>query len=374
MEGLPGGVAVSRFPGKLALQQRVVPAYRLPLVNRLASECRGGLSVFAGKPLPVEGIVVVDEKDDSHLVTGKNRHFMNPASRFYFCWQDGLTTWLEGWDPDTLVVEANPRYLSTWLAVRWMHNRGRPVLGWGLGVPRTGNPLERLLRKFFLGSLDGVIAYSRRGADEYRALGVKQVTVAYNAVSPRPKTRPAARKPEGADKPRVLFVGRLQSRKRLDILLQACASLPVDLQPDVVVIGDGPARAAFEELANRVYPQVVFTGAVHGEDLEPYFQNADLFALPGTGGLAVQQAMAHGLPVIVAQGDGTQDDLVRPENGWQVPPGDQIAFSKTLHQALSDIPRLRAMGVESFRIVSEEINLDTMVDKFLEAIALVGRR
>ena len=50
--------------------------------------------------------------------------------------------------------------------------------------------------------------------------------------------------------------------------------------------------------------------------------------LPGTGGLAVQQAMAHGLPVIVAQGDGTQDDLVRPENGWQIPPDDLAALTR----------------------------------------------
>jgi len=30
--------------------------------------------------------------------------------------------------------------------------------------------------------------------------------------------------------------------------------------------------------------------------------------------------MAYGLPVIVAEGDGTQSDLVRPENGWRIPP------------------------------------------------------
>ena len=43
-----------------------------------------------------------------------------------------------------------------------------------------------------------------------------------------------------------------------------------------------------------------------------HFAGADLFVLPGTGGLAVQEAMSYALPVIVAKGDGTQEDLVRP--------------------------------------------------------------
>ena len=81
-------------------------------------------------------------------------------------------------------------------------------------------------------------------------------------------------------------------------------------------------------------------------ELEPYFAEADLFVLPGTGGLAVQEAMAHGLPVIVAKGDGTQDDLVRDGNGWQIAPENQAALTEALREALSDMKRLRKMGEE----------------------------
>ena len=166
----------------------------------------------------------------------------------------------------------------------------------------------------------------------------------------------------------VLFVGRLQERKRIDVLLAGCAALSPTLQPRLVIVGDGPAISNLNSLARRVYPQTEFVGAKHGSELASYFENADLFALPGTGGLAVQEAMTYGLPVIVAQGDGTQDDLVRPENGWQVPPGDQAAFTSTLQNALSDVKRLRQMGDESYRIVAEEINLEAMVGSFVEAL------
>jgi glycosyltransferase involved in cell wall biosynthesis len=81
--------------------------------------------------------------------------------------------------------------------------------------------------------------------------------------------------------------------------------------------------------------------------------------------------MAHGLPVIVAQGDGTQDDLVRVENGWRVPPGDVNELLHALESALSDPQRLRRMGDASYRIVAHEINLEAMLAAFVQAASAV---
>jgi glycosyltransferase involved in cell wall biosynthesis len=169
----------------------------------------------------------------------------------------------------------------------------------------------------------------------------------------------------------VLFVGRLQERKRLDVLFQAASLLPDALRPQIVVVGDGPARPAFEAAAADLMPAVEFAGEQHGDALAVQFRQAELFVLPGTGGLAVQQALAYGLPVIVAQGDGSQGDMVRPENGWQVTPGHVHALAAALQEALSDRPRLQAMGRESYRIAVEEINLEQMVAGFVEALRTV---
>jgi glycosyltransferase involved in cell wall biosynthesis len=169
----------------------------------------------------------------------------------------------------------------------------------------------------------------------------------------------------------LLFVGRLQARKRVDLLLKACAALPDGQRPHLTIIGDGPARSDWESLAGRIYPEAQFLGAIHGAALEPFYQAADLFVLPGTGGLAVQQAMSYALPVIVAQGDGTQSDLVRPDNGWQVSPGSAADLTACLADALADPARLRSMGSESYRIVSEEVNLEKMVEAFSFAIKSV---
>ena len=372
------------FSGRLALQQRVLPAYRAPFFDLLAQSCDGGLSVFAGQPLPVEGIASAVSLIHAEFNVACNRHFSDPSTKFYLCWQDGVVDWLEKTNPDALIVEANPRYWSNRLAIRWMKKRGRPVLGWGLGAPPVNgflSPLRRRSRLGYLQSLDGILAYSQKGATEYRGLGLhslrslcsERVFVAANSVMPPPDFEFPIRPAQFSGQPTVLFVGRLQARKRIEILLTACAALPENLQPRLIIVGDGPARDEFESQAARIYPHAEFTGARHGAELEPYFRQADLFALPGTGGLAVQQAMSYGLPVIVAKGDGTQDDLVRPASGWQVAPGDQAAFNAAVLEALGDINRLRKMGAESFRIARDEINLEQMVATFVDALNAIRK-
>ena len=210
-----------------------------------------------------------------------------------------------------------------------------------------------------------MIAYSGAGAEEYRAIGYPhdRVYVAPNATTGPP---PELRQREVADVPRVLFVGRLQERKRVHFLLRACSAQ--QLKPELLIVGDGPERRDLEQMAAKEYPEARFTGALYGEDLEDIFRQADLFVLPGTGGLAVQEAMAHGLPVIVAEADGSQRDLVGSENGWLVPPGDLNALTEALRNALDRRDRLPKMGAASRRVVSERVNIEIMTEIFLKTL------
>ena len=367
----------AKYSGKLAFLQRVLPTYRAPFFDLLAEACQGGLSLAAGQPLMSETIETTEELRSAHLTQIHNIHLLRGP--LYLCYQAGLSKWLAAQNPDALIVEANPRYLSTGAAVRWMKERSRPVIGWGLGSPPLKGALatvRRYNRLNFVNQFAALITYSQRGASEYQELGYPagRIFVAPNAVASRPQHSIQERPPVFNKRATLLYVGRLQRRKRLDLLLLACASLPPELQPRLIIVGDGPERRELEGLAGEVYPSAKFAGSRFGADLMPFYAEADLFVLPGTGGLAVQEAMSHALPVIVAQGDGTQDDLVRPANGWQIPPDDLNSLAKTMEVALSDVPRLRKMGMESFRIVSEEINLERMVDVFVEVLNNSGNK
>jgi glycosyltransferase involved in cell wall biosynthesis len=356
----------SMFDGRLALLQRVLPSYRSAFFEALAARCKNGLHLLAGQPRPSEAIHSAGSLNGIELTMTRNLHFSQGKS--YLCFQGGVIRWLIGSDPDALIAEANPRYLTTPPAVRWMHAQARPVIGWGLGAPGSG--MRSGIRAPFIHQFDALITYSQTGAEQYARLGFphRRIFVAPNATARRPSLMPPERPLTLKGKACVLFVGRLQERKKVDSLILACAQLPESLRPRLVIIGDGPARANLEILASKHYPATEFAGGVHGDDLAPWFVGADLFVLPGTGGLALQQAMAFGLPVVAGVADGTQADLVTPANGWQLTDDTPVALGKVLGEALSDIGRLRSFGEASHRIVRDEINVERMVEVFLTAI------
>ncbi len=367
---------MNEIPLRLGVQQRILPNYRAPFFEALGQACPHGLGIFAGLPRTDEAVEPQAALQHAEVTRARNLHLFN--GRFYLCWQTGGRGWLERWQPEALILEANPRYLSTPALIRWMRSRRRPLIGWGLGAPlaeRQGSAWAKQIWARFLNQLDALIAYSQRGADQYARLGFdrQRIVVAPNAVAPRPVDPPPQRPPQFENgRPRLLYVGRLQARKRVDLLLRACADLPEELQPEVWIVGDGPVRHQLEDMAQRLYPHARFWGALYGNQLLPLFRQADLFVLPGSGGLAVQQAMAYALPVMVGEADGTQSDLVTEQNGWLLPPGNLPALRYALHEALTDPARLRQMGLASYQIVRERVKLERMVAAFGQAVELAA--
>jgi glycosyltransferase involved in cell wall biosynthesis len=94
----------------------------------------------------------------------------------------------------------------------------------------------------------------------------------------------------GMKGPVLLSVGRVAVEKNIEAFLTA------EVSGTKVVVGDGPARAVLE----KRFPEVVFTGALHGERLAAAYAAADLFVFPSltdTFGLVMIEALASGVPV-----------------------------------------------------------------------------
>lgn len=363
---------------RLGLIIPVLPVYRRPTLENVARKLDGSMHIFAGRPAADEGIGTIETLAGADTTITTNRQFFGGPLRGW--WQVGIKEWIRQFDPTVIIVEANPRYLSTWWAMKWMRKRGRPSIGWGLGTLQVGSGYEWLRnagRDQFLHRLNGILAYSQRAGDEYRdVVGIppERIVVARNATTPR-QTWPMPQRPDSFNgKPVVLFVGRLLDRKRIDNLMTACAKLPENLKPVLNIVGTGPAEQPLRELSKSIYPETKFFGERRGEALKDIWQSADLFILPGLGGLAMQEAMSHGLPVIAAEGDGTQFDLVDETNGWHVEPRNVDALRETIAEALSDVSKLRRMGEASYRKVYEQFNVDYVSDQFLKAINLVNNQ
>jgi glycosyltransferase involved in cell wall biosynthesis len=100
--------------------------------------------------------------------------------------------------------------------------------------------------------------------------------------------------------PVFLCVGRVAVEKNLE------AFLDLDLPGTKLIVGDGPARASLQ----RKYPQAVFLGARHGEELADIYAASDVFVFPSrtdTFGLVLLEALASGLPIAAFPVKGPQD-------------------------------------------------------------------
>jgi len=235
---------------------------------------------------------------------------------------------------------------------------------------------SRLYRTF-----DAIIAYSSKGAEDYRRAGVpdERIFVAHNAVSTESADVAQSRFPsdgqevqnwrdsQGLSRQTIICVGRLIPEKRLDLLIESCRAIGDEC--DLVIVGDGPERNALERLAAERFPRSRFLGHLEGDDLSIAFAASDLFVLPGTGGLAIYEAMAHSKPVIVGQGDGTEVDLVHDgRNGALVAPGDTAALTAAIETYLKLPEMALKAGRESRKIVDEEVSIGRMSSVFVDAL------
>ena len=97
-----------------------------------------------------------------------------------------------------------------------------------------------------------------------------------------------------------------------------------------------------------------------------------VYVLAGMGGLSINDAMTYGMPVICSVCDSTERDLVHEgKNGFFFEEDNAESLAERIN-TLFDSPELIAsMGQESERIIREEINLETVSDRYVEAFRSV---
>ncbi len=157
--------------------------------------------------------------------------------------------------------------------------------------------------------------------------------VATSAGSPRHR--------ENRDQRLVIgWVGRLVPVKSVGTLLEALTHMGADRgQPTVLLVGDGPERAALTEHAKRlgIQTRVQFTGYV--EDLSPFLARMDVFALPSLhegAPIALLEAMAAGVPVVAAKVGGVPEMIGDSGAACLVDGHDPVVWARAIEGILAD--------------------------------------
>lgn len=157
---------------------------------------------------------------------------------------------------------------------------------------------------------------------------------------------------------RLLYVGGLNRRKGVPVLLEALQALRGEGRDLVLdIVGDGPERAALAAQAARagLAGQVTFHGFVaSGAELFGFYRRADIFVLPTySEGFprVIYEAMGHSLPVVASAVSGIPFLLRDGHQALLVPPGDPRALAGSLRRVLDDGDLRRSLIREGFALV-----------------------
>lgn len=238
----------------------------------------------------------------------------------------------------------------------------------GLAV---GLPLLRRLRR--------VVAISGETEAELLAHGFPADRIARigNGVDPirfAPAPDPeAARRQAGLGPETVLFLGRLDAQKGLDVALHAWARVTAR-RPGarLVLAGDGAARVALEDQARALglSETVRFLGT--RSDPETLLRGSQIFLLPSRSeGMsnALLEAMATGLPCVASRIGGNRDLVEHGITGLLTPPGDAAALAEALAALLEDAPLRQRLGTAARAAIIERYAMDRVIRQYRDLYA-----
>jgi glycosyltransferase involved in cell wall biosynthesis len=263
-------------------------------------------------------------------------------------------------------------YAANLIALVAAKSAGLPVMMRGdahLGVPsrsaRAG--LRRPLMGTLYGLCNGLLAVGSANAAYYRAMGVpieKIFLVPYTvdndrfiqatAITEDERRRIRLRYQIPLDRPAVLYAAKFTRRKRAGDVLEAAKRLSSDKSAPfcVIMAGSGELEQELRAFCSQHdLTNVVFTGFINQSELPGLYGASDVFVLPSQDepwGLAVNEAMCAGLPVVVSREVGCVPDLVQNGvNGFTPEAGDVEGLAGALGRLIADKDFRRRQGEAS---------------------------
>ncbi|CAH7076442.1 Glycosyltransferase family 4 protein [Vibrio chagasii] len=377
---------------KILIIQNTLSAYNIPLFDLIGKQNNIELSVFCAYS---------ELSKSAHKYDHSVLHFNIVKSHCGFIGNifnsvgvpgpsSDLMENIESFNPDVIAIDGLSSVGNAMQLFLSSIGKKYPIIWWSLGaIPERDNNIRSkigdAIQKFCTHKASAIFSYGTHSKRYYESLGVpsESIVVGHNTIDEQDVINNISSISEDdltalrnelaikySDRVSV-YCGRMLTQKKIDVLLTAFSQLQDAKKPNdrhLVLIGDGPERENLESLASElgIVESVSFVGAQHAK-LSNYFLLGDFCVLPGLGGLAINHAFAHSLPVISGPADGTELDLViTDQTGIYLDfvNVDRLKFS--LQRLFDDTDLCRSMGKKANELVVGEYSLENYARRFIE--------
>lgn len=169
----------------------------------------------------------------------------------------------------------------------------------------------------------------------------------------------------------IICMGRMQKRKRIDVLVKALDCMG---RPDIglILVGPDPQGVLDEVKGDNIYK----LGPIYGEQRFELLSSADIYCLPGAVGLSIVDAFYCGLPIVTEDGDESPEIMYLKDgvNGFIVPRGDVQQLAAKLLLLLGDDLMRERFSREARKEIMTNGHIDKMCHGFSDALRFVCSR
>lgn len=199
------------------------------------------------------------------------------------------------------------------------------------------------MHKSFYNRCELIYVPSHHIADELTEIGIEPERIKLwtrgidtSLFAPSKRNRGLIRELTGNDNATILFASRLVWEKNLETLIRIYEQCQAENLPfNFIIAGDGAAR----EVCQKRMPNAVFAGALPHEKLAELYASADIFlftSVSETYGNVVAEALASGLPCVIANGGGSADLVDEGVSGFKCQPFDEGGYIEKIKMLLND--------------------------------------
>ena len=228
---------------------------------------------------------------------------------------------------------------------------------------RHRSSLKQQFKALLLKAYHGIFCYGTMHKQYLKSLGVKDSKIHIRCQA-SPNIFKEDQIPYTEKTIDYLYVGRISEEKNLDNTLETFVRW--NQNSNFYIVGDGPLKYQLE--AKYKSEKVIFSGNKSLEELSWYYNRSKFLILPSiseTWGLVVNEAMMHGLPILVSKHCGCSIDLVQ-NNGFIFNPLEEIS----LIQCLDKSKELSELDYKNMSNISKNIIKSYTPEKSAKQMAL----
>lgn len=319
-------------------------------------------------------IILRDKGYEFYVASDSVQDEVNPV-QFRYHAMNSLREWRKAIDdckPSAVILFLHLKDGILFQVIRYCRKKGIKVVYWnhGINIADPHNALKNAVFHRIHSKCDALITYMPQMRRYFKKKNQKKLFIAPNTLSFSGIDRSKYKKNElrrrfGINEPFVvLFVARINRKRRLDVLVDG-------LQPykniALVIAGPGMTEDIFASIRDTEH--YYYFGERYGEEINELFALSDVFCIPGSIGLAVNEAMFWALPPFMLDHGvhgPEREYVINGKNGYIA--SDEKTLIEKLVAISEDSKRLVAASEECLSTYRNEMSLDRMAEGFVKAL------